>query len=66
MIGIRDYKPTWATADIYCDTKQELDDMLLDLNIEGAHVVVGIGSTAYCADTKKVYILNGSKEWVEL
>lgn len=66
MIGIRDYKPSWATADIYCDTKQELDEMPLVLNIEGAVVNVGIGSTAYCADIKKVVILNGQKEWVEI
>lgn len=66
MIGIRDYKPAWATADIYCDTKEELDEMQLNLYIEGQSVSVGIGSTAYCAEDRTVYILNGSKEWVEL
>lgn len=66
MIGIRDYKPSWATADIYCDTKEELDEMPLVLNIEGAVVNVGIGSTAYCAEDKKIYILDGTKHWAEM
>lgn len=66
MIGIRDYKPQWATADIYCDTKEELDEMQLTLDIEGSIVNVGIGSTAYCMEDKKIYILSGEKTWEEM
>ena len=66
MIGIRNYLQQWATADIYCDTKEELDDMQLTLDIEGAVINVGIGSTAYCKEDKKVYILDGTKHWIEM
>lgn len=66
MIGIRDYKPQWATADIYCDTKEELDEMQLTLDIEGSIVNVGIGSTAYCKEDGLIYILDGTKHWIEM
>lgn len=36
-------------------------DDLLDLPIE-----VGIGSTAFCIADSSVYMLNGSRKWVEI
>lgn len=66
MIGVRDYKPMWATADLFCDTKEEMNLMPFVLNVEGNRVDVGIGSTIYCAEDKKMYILTGNRTWEEM
>ena len=67
MIGVRDYKPMWATADLFCDTKYEMEHMPLVLNIEGSRIDVGVGSTVYCKEDKKMYILGGEPmNWEEM
>ena len=67
MIGVRDYKPMWATADLYCDTKEEMYNIPLVLDIEGQNIQIGVGSTIYCKEDKKIYILAGEPmTWEEM
>lgn len=39
------------------DTKADLDDLPLE---------TPMGSIAFCIDTSSVYMLNGSRKWVEI